>query len=270
MTFNLIEVSQESAQPIELYKFEKGPVRWYFTSASRDISYGGFTWLSVPIERGNLEATITEERSGMKITVSRSNPVPDLWRVSPPSDVVTVTIYRNHYGDVDAQCVWVGRVLSTEWRGIQAIMACEPASISMNRNGLRRVYQRGCPHKLYGPGCNVDRSLYEVTGAVTAIVGNVVTVSAFSSAANGYFALGPFEWMQPDGSLARRMIVSNTGGALTLSQAIPGLAVGAMVLAAPGCDHVLATCKNKFNNILNYGGMPFIPTKNPHGNAPIY
>jgi hypothetical protein len=30
-----------------------------------------------------------------------------------------------------------------------------------------------------------------------------------------------------------------------------------------GCDHSVSTCAARFGNLANYGGFPFIPTKNP-------
>jgi hypothetical protein len=49
-----------------------------------------------------------------------------------------------------------------------------------------------------------------------------------------------------------------------------GLAAGTTVTLFPGCDHTLATCSGKFSNTANYGGFPFMPTKNPFGGDPIY
>jgi len=37
----------------------------------------------------------------------------------------------------------------------------------------------------------------------------------------------------------------------------------------PGCDRVRATCESKFDNLDNFGGFPWIPTKNPFGGSSI-
>ena len=47
-------------------------------------------------------------------------------------------------------------------------------------------------------------------------------------------------------------------------------AVGDTIYLYPGCDRTLATCTAKFGNSANFGGFPFIPTKNPFGGSPIY
>jgi len=39
--------------------------------------------------------------------------------------------------------------------------------------------------------------------------------------------------------------------------------VGKQVIVYAGCDKTPQTCKNKFNNLQNFRGFPYIPVKNP-------
>lgn len=41
------------------------------------------------------------------------------------------------------------------------------------------------------------------------------------------------------------------------------LSIGSVVLAYAGCDKSNSTCATKFNNIVNFGGFPYIPNTNP-------
>ena len=41
------------------------------------------------------------------------------------------------------------------------------------------------------------------------------------------------------------------------------LTTGQTVVAIPGCDGRAETCRDTFNNIVNYLGFPFIPAENP-------
>jgi hypothetical protein len=43
----------------------------------------------------------------------------------------------------------------------------------------------------------------------------------------------------------------------------------ALVEIAPGCDLRRDTCKAKFGNLLNFGGFPDIPGRNPFGGTSI-
>lgn len=43
---------------------------------------------------------------------------------------------------------------------------------------------------------------------------------------------------------------------------VDGLGVGAKVFLLPGCDHSTDHCKNRFDNLLNFGGFPALSTVN--------
>lgn len=60
-----------------------------------------------------------------------------------------------------------------------------------------------------------------------------------------------------------RMIVGHTGINITLVSPMPSLVPGQAVRLYAGCDHSTTVCKNRFDNLANYGGFPWIPGKNP-------
>ena len=60
-----------------------------------------------------------------------------------------------------------------------------------------------------------------------------------------------------------RLILSHVGNDLTLLLPFPSDAAGETVRIFAGCDHTIATCKTKFDNVLNYGGFAFVPILNP-------
>jgi len=98
----------------------------------------------------------------------------------------------------------------------------------------------------------------------------VVTVNAAAAQPFGWYAGGYLEYDVVTGISERRFITDHTSGALTLTTVPAGLVVGATVRVYPGCDHTLATCASKFGNAANYGGFPFMPTKNPFDGSPLY
>jgi hypothetical protein len=71
-----------------------------------------------------------------------------------------------------------------------------------------------------------------------------------------------------------RYITSHAGNQITLIRPLRSLSdlvnssVGeAQVTLYPGCAHTRTACKDKFNNLANFGGFPLIPSKNPFGNS---
>lgn len=59
------------------------------------------------------------------------------------------------------------------------------------------------------------------------------------------------------------MIVGHAGANLTLMAPLPGLAAGMSAKLYAGCDRSLSVCGSRFDNVVNFGGFPWIPLKNP-------
>lgn len=271
MTYDARERSAQDGRPVEIYTWARGTTLWRFTSADRDQVVAGDTYASHVIRRNSIEHGSEMNRSALKLTVPRDFPIAELYRVAPPTDVVAVVLRRFHAGDGELATLWTGRVVNVAWTddGAQATITHEPIQTSLRRNGLRRLYGRLCSHVLYGPACRADPGDFVVPGVVTAVGPATVSADEWAAFPTGHFEGGFIEWAE-DGGIERRFIVAHNGDTLTLDRRAPGLEVGALAPAYPGCDHTLATCRDKFGNDLNYGGQPFIPQKNPFGGDPIY
>jgi len=270
MTYAAIETSVQSGRPVELYEFLNGTEYFRYTSADGDVAYGGNTYIAVPIARGAVEATSETARLALAITCARHLGVLDLFSLLPPATIVAVTVKRLHAGDGEAITLWMGRVLNVTFNNVSAEIHCESVYTSVKRVGLRRLYQKGCPHVVYGPGCGLSRATFKTTTTVSSISGTALTLAGVGAFADGYFAGGYLEWESASGYFERRAIRSQVGAVVTIGFPLPGIAAAATVGLYPGCDHTLTTCIGKFNNRLNYGGMPHFPSKNPFDGTIIY
>ena len=54
-----------------------------------------------------------------------------------------------------------------------------------------------------------------------------------------------------------------TGDVVALVDVVAGLAAGAAVTLWPGCPRNLSVCGSRFGNVANFGGLPYLPAKNP-------
>lgn len=270
MTYNARETSADTGRPIEVYTFARDYQRWRYTSADRDVTIDSATFTAKPISRTSIESTNEDARLAITLTVPRDLEVADLYRITPPTLPITCLIQQYHLADTELVTIWAGRILNVEWSGPSAIISVEPVYTSMRRNGLRRFYQRQCPHVLYGSKCTVNRESFRIDGVVDSVSGNVINVPQADVPASGYLSGGYIEWEVEVGIVERRFISNHVDAALTVSS-IPGNLVGGTpVKIYPGCDHTIATCNSKFSNAVNYGGMPYIPLKNPFGSSPIF
>lgn len=270
MTYDAVERSRDGRRPVEIYTFARDYQQWRYTSADRDVVVDSQTYLARSIARGAIEATGEMARLGLTLTVQRDLEVADLFRIAPPVAAVTCTVRQYHDGDGSIATIWSGRIASVSWQGAAASIALEPVYSALRRVGLRRMYQRQCPHVLYGSACGVNSAAFRVDGPADAISGLTVSVSEASLLADGWFAGGFIEYDIALGIAERRFVTGHSGAVLTLSAAPAGLVVGQSVRMFPGCDHALATCNSKFSNAVNYGGMPYFTLKNPFGGEPIF
>jgi uncharacterized phage protein (TIGR02218 family) len=277
MTFTAQETSIQAGQPIELYLFTVGARKFYFTSALADITIGVQVYTSIHLSRSEIEDSGEIPKSSVTLEAPRDFEVAELFRVAPPSDVVMLDISRLHLSDgiLEAKLIWTGRVLNCEWTaGSVCNLTCESLYAALLRRGLRRLYQRQCPHVLYGAACKVSSGSWRTTLNLAApgstVSGITISDAGIDALADGYFAGGYLEYFNAEGAIERRGIKSHVGADITITHAIPTLTLPATVFLYSGCDHTLTTCDTKFANVANYGGFPYIPKVNPFGGSNVF
>lgn len=275
MTYDASEQSEQSGAPVELYEFYYGNTVYAYTSSEFDVTVDLVLYESDPIRRSPIALSVEQPRNSITLEVRRNHPVAELFRTAPPVEPVGLIVKRYHRNDGDVGTIWVGRVLNCGWQNTStARLSCEPASISVNRNGLGRYYQAPCPYALFNSNdCKADRASFAHVTTVDGISGLTITVGSVGSYP---YPGGWVEWASADSPdsppvLQRRLIVARSDLVLTLSRAFsPEVAVTDPVTLYPGCDHSIQTCNDVFNNKLNYGGFTHMPTKNPFKGPPVY
>lgn len=277
MTYGTYEASRTLGAPIHLYEFACGPQYFRYTDHEVAAVYLGNTFNPLPIDRGKLVETGTMDKKQFSITLPHDCDIANLYLAYPPSDVTTVKIWAGHLGDPDDEfkVVYTGRVLSCTRKKSSATLTCEPVTTSMKRNGLRRRYQYGCPYVLYSEKCGASKAANTVTSLVSDINGSRITLpGAWTAKPKAKYLDGIVSWTKTDGSTETRTIkrVESGGNVLLLSYLPTGLAAGMTVSVSLGCNHKAGIaaqadgdCGPLFGNIVNFGGQPWIPFKNPIG-----
>jgi hypothetical protein len=129
----------------------------------------------------------------------------------------------------------------------------------------RRMYSAQCRHNLFGPGCNatgLSRATYAQNGTVGAgsTQGIIIGVKLAPPGGSGTYNLGSIQVTSGLNAGFWRTI-TNWDGANTLTLLNPfpfPFVAGDTFSIAPGCNWLMTTC-GLFNNLLNYGGEPYIP-----------
>lgn len=267
MTYSTYENSVDSGAPVELYEFVEGANYYYYTNAPDDFVLLGITYKSQQIDRAEIELTDDVNRGGLSLTFPRDHELASKYLGQLTDFVTTITVRRGHYTDAGQEFItyWKGRVVAAKANGATIELSCESVFTSVRRHGLRARYQRNCRHVIYSYGCGLSQATWEVGGDLLAVVGSVVTMAAAGGQPDGYYIGGILRL--PGGG--QRLITNHVGVDLTLARPLDGLAAGVEVKIAPGCDHSKSSCTDKFNNLINFGGFPYMPLKNPFGGTSL-
>lgn len=282
MALSQYETSADRGVPVELFLFvysDDGSLYHAYTSADDFVTFDGITYTPLPVKRDGFKARGRNGSDGQELTVEvpLNSEISDLFRIYPPSRVVTLTIRQGHLANPDDplsydqgnrfEVIWVGRILESRRNGNRTALSGESAAAGMKRVGLRRHYQWPCPLVLYGARCAADKEAAKTTQVVTALTANVLSFADgwLGVSPSSYYIGGIVEWDTPSGRESRTILrVPNTTD-LVLNAAPQGLAIADSVDIFRGCPRTLEGCRDVHNNVINYGGHPWIPTHNPVG-----
>lgn len=283
MAFNPYEDSDFQGRPISLYEFsrtsEGGAETVYFryNSSENDIHHptlGSFT--AIPISDDGVRESGETTSSDFQVTLPVESPVVEMLRASGavPSDVIYLTVWRIHFDDPDLEprVYWKGTVTgSTQADEIGVRITAATLVSSFRRGGLRLAWGPQCPYSVYDPHtCKVDKELFKTTAVLGSVDGIAVDSATFATKPVGWFSGGYIEYLLSSGIIERRLVVNHNGSSLTLNDSPIGLTAGMTVQAYAGDDKAITTCRDKFNNLPNYGGFVHIPSRSPYDGSPVY
>lgn len=266
MTFDANETSKESGRPIELYEFTIDSVTTRFTNAEDDITYSASIYTSEVIMRTSPTLSSSEGgRQQMEITLPADHPVAARYVGIVPAERVDLKILRFHRDDSpNGIILWVGRIVSVKFEknGAVARLYSVSSESALSRPAPGRKYQGMCNHTLYDGLCQAVKASNKYTDSVLIVSGDTITVNGVSSKGADWAVGGTVEIGNE-----RRMVTAQSGNVLTLQLPFPTSPLGETVDVYAGCDHRIATCESKFTNSINFGGFPYVPTKNPFSNG---
>jgi len=263
MAFEDDELSINDGAPIELFEFVTPTATYRYTTFPTSVVSNLNTF--TPLEGLKRDAVKVGTHEDDSITIDVAMPFNDpmvvafVYDTAPPT--LTLNLYRAHASDLDDRVLlWTGPVTGFSVQGRTAKMRV-PSLFSFILNGVVPAprYQAPCNHVLYDTRCGVTAASHQHATTVTGIASNVVTL-ATQTITDADLIGGEMVF---SANSERRMITSVTGLDVTVAYPFATLVVGSSVTIRKGCDHSFATCKSKFSNGINFGGMPLVPPRNP-------
>lgn len=262
MSFDQDERSIENSQPRDLYVFTLPVVTYRLTSAVRDQTINGVVYRSATISRGQAKPSTADGSPGeLEIELVASHPlVKSCLSIVPPP--VDVAIYRKQTTSGEYELEWSGRVVATSCsRHVAKLLVVQDIDRAITRRIPTISVGRECAHVLYDSRCTIDRNLFRIDTTIVLADGPDVTVASIDGKPDGWAQFGELLHVA---SNERITITSQTGTTLKIHLPLP-MQSGDAVHVFAGCAHDIDTCRTKFANHLNYGGLPDLPRSNPFG-----
>jgi uncharacterized phage protein (TIGR02218 family) len=135
------------------------------------------------------------------------------------------------------------------------------------QHAVGKVYTRNCRHIFGDSMCKLNTATFTTTGTVS-LTNASSPRAVFESDSPGvislganYFANGSIHWLSGlNNGLRMEVKASTNWGEFTTQLPLPyDVTVGDVFTVYAGCDKTMNQCINKFDNMVNFGGFPFVP-----------
>jgi len=258
MNFQLREEATEQGDSFEIYKFTSEEFTYTFTSHNEDVIVDAKTYTAVPIKRGSFSKDLTE---GV-IRCSVQAPITTFFMeyiLAYPVLPVSVEIRKYYFADMSQSAlVFYGRINSFTVNGQVGTVECV-SSISELNNKVPRVFvQSLCNNVFKGETCGINPASFTSNETVLGISndGRILTLTGIGALYGWY---GGYKQGIVSFQHDSRYIAEQVTNQIQIHFPLRDLTVGDVVQVTVGCDKTGLTCRYKFNNLLNYVGMPYLP-----------
>jgi hypothetical protein len=278
-----LEGSHEDGQPEELFLFTNAEESFAYTDGPLPITAGAHTYSPTPIARTNIDLRDVESNRNLTVKVPIDNAFALRYVVTVPASIDSFQLFRQHSTDTPTPGIkqyFFGKVTGVKFKGNEALIDVKNFGSILERLVPQQTSRNACNHILYDAKCAVSDTSFKITGDVTAISTDGLTVTLDTGANtvpdtglalsaqltdDANFFIGGFIRR---GGIEHRMVrdMTDLGGnvaEVVVLFPLQTISVGTTLEMFAGCDHQFPTCTDKFVNTPNYGGFPFVPLKNP-------
>lgn len=240
-----------------------------FTDHDRDViidsvtykAASGFTATAVEDQLGLAVSNLDVEGALSSAAITEADLAAGLY------DDAAITIMRVNWQDTSQRVVVRSGFLGQVSRG-ETVFSAELRGLASRLDQTAgRVFQRACAWELGDTRCNVNLAAAGNHGAGTVV--SIVsafefTASGISSFASGVFSRGKIVWTSGANAGLAIEVKAQTqqlpDARLALFLPMPkAIQAGDQFTITAGCDKQLATCRDRFSNVANFGGFPHMP-----------
>ena len=245
-----------------------------FTSHETDLLVSGVTYMAA----SGISPTTVEQKSDMSVDNLEVDGVLDSSYITEADlnagkyDFAEVLVFIVNYADLTMGTLitkrgWMGEVSLNQGKYIAEVRGLSQKL----QNTVGRIFEPTCRANLGDTKCAFNLAGNTVSGSAATVSTSVTTATSqqvfYASALSnistypaGYFSNGKLTFTSGLNNGISMEIKEFASGVITCVLPFPySISAGNAFTIYAGCDKTIATCKNKFNNVINFRGEPYIP-----------
>jgi uncharacterized phage protein (TIGR02218 family) len=246
-----------------------------YTSWDTNLTVLGNTFLTGPpnIARSAIEEKLGMDVATLEITIEASltdviNGVPILQAIGQGLfdgaafriDRLFMDSASNQIGSVVRFSGFIGALDELTRSSAKLSVNAGTAYLSMQLPAV--ILQPGCTNTLFDARCGLNKASFAEASVVQA--GSTVNkLLSLSGKGDGYYDNGQIAFTSGANAGLVKAVKTYFGAPnqlFTFNSPLPFVpSAGDTFTAYPGCDKTQATCTNKFSNLVNFEGFPYVP-----------
>lgn len=263
---------------VELYKISAtGMSTFLYTDSNTKVSYAGLTYDPYPIKRSKISFSSDLKVDQTNLTFAKSWGLDNaiVKDVFSGSDV-QITRVNLDLPDTDNLLLFDGEVSDFQLDELNATVRCQTLDF-LNLELPKREHQTACNWSVYDTFCGLTIADWTESHKIrntnrNFLISTTLAGTTFDDTLGGivdttfedqYWRGGFIKSTSGANDQLIRHITNHVGVTVNVLPPFPFDFVEDTDTfdSVPGCDHSITDCEDKFNNLINYGGFPFIPNQ---------
>lgn len=238
-----------------------------FTDADIDLVISGVTYLAST----GYTASAIQTSSAMSVdnlevqgaldssTITEQDLLAGLW------DFAAIEIFQVNYADLTMGILRLRKGNLGEVRAGKHVFVAELRGMMQRlQQSVGRTVKAACDADLGDTRCKINLGTFTngtVSGTLTSVSANRLFTDSSLAQATGWFSGGLLTFNTgANAGIAMEVKSFTSGGIFLTEQPFPyTVLVGDTFSVTAGCDKLIATCRTKFNNVINFRGFPHVP-----------
>lgn len=264
MSYDSDETSVESGLPQELYTITTPTTVYRLTSSEQDVTWSSNVYEADVVSRGSVAPANMNEARELTISLPLDHDVAQSLLASGiPEQNISFVLARIHPTASSAREQWRGFVdgVSTDDQYLRLRVMRDITNALAVQLPIAKG-SRLCQHMLFDAGCKLDRTFFQALLTVDSVSDTTLTVTWAGTPPDPYWANGG-DIVTISGS-EKRSVISQSTTTIVVNHPFKTNVVGTSLSISAGCDRSIDDhCRDKFDNVVNFGGHPHLPDNQP-------